>query len=108
MSFTRKQLVGEIKIEHKSFEVKDSRGRVIGSNISRATYNFVPDSSVQWGYTLEGLWFWATTHATRNREDYGAFTGQEFFKTEEEREAWIAKRLKSAEKTAIKNSKVTA
>lgn len=87
-----------------SYGSRDSKGREIGSSVTRWTCQFVAqDADKPWGFANPaGSYFVAVVMATRDGSDYGASQRTMYFTTNQAREAFIAKRLAASRKATAK------
>ncbi len=93
--------------ERPRFGIKDRLGRDIGVRIATFAAVFTEASEEDTGcYRHEpGYFFGVNIQATRNGVEYGASQPNKYFKTIEERDAHIAKRLEESRKAAEKKAK---
>ena len=96
--------------EQHDFGKRDSKGRMIGYHVSTVTIEYVPLTEEQlaksYSYFLAEprIAYRADVHATRDGKKYGASNSCPAFPTREERDAWIARRLKDGEKYAARKA----
>lgn len=94
------------KYEYIGFDNVDAKGRKIGCVIERTTAEFKAEPSSQYHAYFSDKWlgvsFTACVEATRNGQRYGASQSTSHFRTEAEREAFIAKRIAASRKAAAK------
>ncbi len=90
------------------FGLFDSKGREIGARVTLQIREMVPvaaDAPSYAGFNIKpGTYFTFTPHAARGGEDFGAFSGTRYFKSEAARAAAVAKYLADAKKRAAKNA----
>lgn len=100
----RKQIEETRKVERPRFGVFDAKKREIGCRIVTLETEFYIDADhSDSGYRMEpGRYFSANIQATRSGVEYGASQSWEHFKTEAERDAYIAKRIADSRKRAEK------
>lgn len=83
------------------FGLVDEKGRAVGVVVMRAPVEMVESGNNGYDYP-PGKGFTADVMAARNGNTYGAINPFIFFPTEEEREAWIAKRVAGAKRRYVK------
>lgn len=92
-------------VSYYNFDLKDSKGRVIGARIQTkiVEYTAIEGTNLTAYWDIEpGVYFAFIPHATRNGEIYGPVQNERRFKTRLERENAIDKYLKDARKRASK------
>lgn len=94
------------QIEKYGFGVADKYGREIGLIVStyEAEYAERTDGGTSGWAIAPGRYFVARCQAARNGESYGASQGGHHCTTEEERDAYIAKRIAASRKQAAKKA----
>lgn len=95
--------------EFVSFDVTDAKGRTIGCVATRFEGDTVTDTtershSLAKAEEADGHYFYACVEATRNGVRYGASQPDTRFKTAEERDAFITKRVEASRKAANKKA----
>lgn len=93
----------EVKTSAMGFGFFDKKGREIGMEVRSFECDFVeiPAGSTGTYYTIEpGHYFAAITQATRDGKGFGAGQRTHYFKTEEERSIYLAKRWNDSLKAA--------
>jgi hypothetical protein len=89
----------------ESFNVRDSRGRVIGAmaRLFTATYSPAPEGQ-SWGYRREAgsTWYAYQPGATRDGQHYGASHYPKYFPTAAERDAAVERYFRQAASRARK------
>lgn len=92
----------ETQIAKHAFGTFDRLGREIGVNV----YTFEADyeaSENRWGYTYQpGHYFVARCQSSRNGSDYNSSQDEKHFRTAEERDAYVTKRIADSRKKATK------
>jgi hypothetical protein len=91
-------------IDYHSFEVKDDKGREVGTKVITYMVEFVEDKDPMYGFykVPPGNYFCLRVQACRGGKDFGAFQQEKRFKTVAERDAAIAKYLREARNRALK------
>jgi hypothetical protein len=94
---------------HTDFGVKDHKGRAIGAFITKGTNEFVAlkkgDNEMSfWTDKEPGVYFYFRPQNTRNGKSYGACQSRQYFNTEAECDAAIAKYLEAAKKRFSKKA----
>jgi hypothetical protein len=85
------------------FSYTDAKGRVIGVIIETAMVVFEDNERNDGGYNFApGVYFYACVQASRDGVSFGASQYGEHFKSEEERTAYVSKRLSASRKAAQK------
>lgn len=91
---------------HVDFCVNDAKGRSIGCVVSRHVGTFTGEKTREFQSHYVNQWlgpvFIARVTATRNGWRYGACQPDSLFRTEAEREAFVAKRIAASRKAAAK------
>lgn len=98
---------------YEGFGIRDAKGREFGMRLRVWTAEAVagpaplnPDGSYNYlghATALEpGTWYVCNIHATRAGDTYGALQSDNYFRTEDERHAYIAKRRADGSKRALK------
>lgn len=84
----------------------DAKGREFGLNVSTWEAEYAPqDEGKPWGFShAPGRYFVACCQASRNGENYGASQGDAHFKTRQERDLYICRRLADSLKQAEKKA----
>lgn len=94
-----------------AFHVQDEKGRWIGCNIymERAVLEAAPEDCKGGYYQREaGEWFIATVQMTKDGKAWGASQAGSWFKTPEDRAAYIEKTVAARRKAAQKKFPVAA
>lgn len=98
----------EVKTDSHRWGFYDAKGREFGLNVYTSEAEYAPiEEGERWGYGYEpGYYFVACCQPTRNGENYGSSQDSRHFKTRQERDLYICRRLadslKQAEKKAAK------
>lgn len=94
-----KKYIGSGTINHVDFNLKDDKGRAIGLSVGiffvTVTEAAETDRNCWLNFDAPGDYVGVTMQATRNGKDYGSSQYPEYYKTQEEADAQIAKRTKS-------------
>ena len=94
----------------EAFGVSDAKGREFGMKLRVWVAEVVREDVacyVHHSTKLEpGTWYACNIHSTRAGETYGAMQGDNYFRTEDERHAYIAKRRADGVKRAGKRRAV--
>jgi len=89
-----------------SFDVRDTKGRVIGAGITTFAQEFTDlpadPQPTSWSTVPAGFYFCFTPQATRNGLPYGASQNRRRFSTAAERDQAVAEYLADARKRAAK------
>ena len=90
--------------EHVAFDNRDAKGRQIGCVADRMVGTFAAANATQTFYEDKwlGTAYTARVEATRDGKRYGSTQRTSIFRTEAEREAFIAKRIAASRKAAAK------
>ena len=96
--------VSDVNKAHKSLDMTDSKGRVIGVLVKTYTKTMTAAPAEQrHGYSaVPGVYYCADVIATRNSVRFGASNRDGVFSTLEERNEWIAKRIEDTRKRYAK------
>ena len=86
------------------FGIADSKGRPVGLAIveSEVVATEIPEESIRWSRLAPGEYFAVQMTTTRAGATFGAWQPSQYFETLAERDAAIAKRIKSAKAKAAK------
>jgi hypothetical protein len=88
------------------FLVFDPKGREVGVQVSLFEFDVVPaQGDTGWSYRELGHYFYCDVQTTRNSIPFGACQPENSFKTEAERDTYIAKRVIDGKKNAMKKFK---
>lgn len=81
------------------FDMRDAQGRQLGARAIRFTALLAPQTEAHGAHYLRepGTYFVAECFTTRNGSRFGACQPDRFFKTEAERDAYIARRFADIE-----------
>lgn len=99
--------------EHVDFGVVDAKGRTLGAIVIKSEstvtiFDDEPHDARQWGAIRHrddaGLWYRAKVQAAKNGASFGASQAGDYFRTEAERDAYVARRLADSRKAAEKKA----
>lgn len=87
---------------HIAFEgLTDAKGRKLGAWVTTSTRTAV-ENNTNSGYVIDpGVWFAVNMCGSRDGVSYGVTGGTKLFRTEDERAAYIAKRIKTMRSKAV-------
>jgi hypothetical protein len=102
---TRREFSDERKT-YTDYAQSDRKGRRFGLRITRSIVTFTEvEDGVTSGYRFEpGTYYAARVQTARDGIGFGACQPHNYFKTEAEREAYIAKRIADGQKLALRNA----
>ena len=93
----------------RGFGVLDSKNREVGGSVSLCVTTYTRDETrrpEQGGRVCTpgslGVWYTARPHALRDGQPFGAIQGAQSFRTEAERDAYVARYFANAQKRARK------
>lgn len=92
----------------RAFDYVDSKGRRIGGRVSLSTVNVVADETGDSSLLARdwlGFRFVACPGALRDGRSFGAIQRNHYFETVEERDAYVVKYFRDAEKRAAKSGR---
>lgn len=91
-----------------SFAAQDAKGRKMGALIQTFTSTFeAKDAGATWGSTrAPGSYFGAWVQASKDGKHWGSSQAERYFPTAAERDAFVARRLRDMEKSALKQGGV--
>ena len=94
------------KIDRHGWGFYDNKGRELGLNVTTYEADYAPqDDGKHWGFVFEpGHYFVACCQASRDGKNYGAGQDSKHFKTREERDLYICRRLADSIKQAQKKA----
>lgn len=98
----RFNIIGNNTQRRETFEVRDRKLRSVGALVNIAMAEATESDGVGYGGYEPGLYWSFRPSATRSGVEYGATQPRQYFKTEAEMEAAIAKYFASAKKRALK------
>jgi hypothetical protein len=100
------RISADLATQDREFAAVDTKGRTFGARVLTLTATYVARTDgMNWGYNIAPgtIRYEARPHALRDGQMFGASQGTRSFETVAERDAWIARYFKDAEKRALKN-----
>lgn len=98
----REQVLERAEAERIDFGYVDAKGRRIGCALYRVKVEWVEAPDAKWGWKVPRGQYRLCVQAERNGVSYGACQADQYFESEEAREAAVAKYLAGAKKRAAK------
>lgn len=98
-----KRSIKDVVVDYIPLGILDERGRVIGLRVSKFTSTFsLSEPGAVWGYAKPLPPFTLDIQVTRDCKTFGSSQPDQYFETNEAREAAILKRIKSTKARYLK------